>query len=139
MNRAERRRQQRQQQKVPRPTRSSRSARAPVLSSVEEAAAAGCVVWPACAGKTFWVMEPEPDAPLLVLAGPASIAAARAAFPHGRELDFEGIAAAGFAGVHASPNLDAACNPWRPLWGPGATCWLRWVFLTAPITLLVSP
>lgn len=101
------------------------------------------------ANSTWWVLTPDPTAPVLVIRTHADRDAAIAAYPFGPEgddpadLNYEMLAAS-FAGVHFDP-LDYAeairhLNDGRAVlqnWVPGSICWLRWCFLD--VRHLVGP
>ena len=82
-----------------------------------------------------WLLEPDPAARVLVLDSPLAVRAALRRWPYGDGLDlepdFEAVAAAGFDGVHVPVGAEAGLGA-PGMWGPGVTCWLRWVFPRVP-------
>lgn len=90
------------------------------------------VRWQRCG---WWHLEPDPSAPVLVIASEADYADIFERFPHrdGLNLDFAAVARAGFAAVHLTER--GASVPEMRAWIHESTIWLRWAFVGAPMQL----
>jgi len=85
-------------------------------------------MWIENLNRHWWLMTPDPQAPVLVLTTANDFERAGCAFRYRdcNELDFEALAAAGFAAVHTTTHFPGESKYGG--WLAGETCWLYWAF-----------